>query len=153
MRFLELKIPPALVMAIFMALMWWIAGALPALDFELPARQFVAVALAVAGACAIIAGVVSLTRAKTTVNPVDPDSATTLVVSGIYCWTRNPMYFGFLLILAGWTAHLANAMAILLLPLFVAWMARFQIIPEERALAARFGEEFDRYRSRVRRWI
>jgi protein-S-isoprenylcysteine O-methyltransferase Ste14 len=63
------------------------------------------------------------------------------------------MYLGFLLALAGWAAYLANAGAALLLPVFVAYLTRFQIIPEERALSAKFGAAFAAYASGVRRWL
>ena len=63
------------------------------------------------------------------------------------------MYLGFLLALGGWAIFLANAVSALLLPLFVLYMNRFQIAPEERALAARFGQQFEDYRRSVRRWL
>ena len=98
-------------------------------------------------------GFASFRRAKTTVNPMKPDSASSLVVSGIYDLTRNPMYLGFLVILVGWAFFLSNALGFIFLPLFVLYMNRFQIEPEERALASVFGEAFASYRSRVRRWL
>ena len=76
-----------------------------------------------------------------------------MVSSGIYGRTRNPMYLGFLLALAGWAAWLANGAALLVLPVFVLLMNRLQIAPEERALGAHFGAEYQGYRARVRRWI
>ena len=63
------------------------------------------------------------------------------------------MYLGFLLILSGWAIFLTNALVFLLLPLFIFYMNRFQIQPEERALTARFGQAFVSYTARVRRWI
>jgi protein-S-isoprenylcysteine O-methyltransferase Ste14 len=82
-----------------------------------------------------------------------PDAASSLVADGVYRWTRNPMYLGFLIALAGWAAYLANVASALVLPLFVLYMNRFQIVPEERALAARFGPQFEDYRRSVRRWL
>ena len=63
------------------------------------------------------------------------------------------MYVGFLLALIGWAAYLSHALALVLLPVFVAYMNRFQISPEERALSAKFGPEFDTYKQSVRRWL
>ena len=63
------------------------------------------------------------------------------------------MYLGLLLVLLGWAIHLSNALAVLLLPALILYMNRFQIVPEERALATRFGQEFAAYKSRVRRWL
>jgi protein-S-isoprenylcysteine O-methyltransferase Ste14 len=82
-----------------------------------------------------------------------PDSASSLVVSGIYKYTRNPMYLGFLLVLLGWAAFLSNLAALALLPAFVAYMNRFQIRPEERVLASLFPNDYPAYRAKVRRWI
>jgi protein-S-isoprenylcysteine O-methyltransferase Ste14 len=75
------------------------------------------------------------------------------VRSGVYSFTRNPMYLGFLLVLVGWATFLSNALAFLILPAFILYMNRFQIEPEERALASLFAEEFVAYKSRVRRWL
>jgi protein-S-isoprenylcysteine O-methyltransferase Ste14 len=97
--------------------------------------------------------VVSFRRAKTTVNPMTPDAASSLVVSGIYRYTRNPMYLGFLLILTGWAALLSNMLALAVLPAFVVFMNRFQISPEERVLASLFPVDYAEYRARVRRWL
>ena len=75
------------------------------------------------------------------------------MTGGVFRLTRNPMYLGMALILAAWALWLGNAGGALLLAGFVAFIGRFQIAPEERALRAHFGEEFDAYARRVRRWI
>jgi protein-S-isoprenylcysteine O-methyltransferase Ste14 len=82
-----------------------------------------------------------------------PQSSSSLVISGIYALTRNPMYLGFLLVLLGWAIFLSNALAFLFLPAVIFYLNRFQIEPEETVLASLFGQEFVAYRSRVRRWI
>jgi protein-S-isoprenylcysteine O-methyltransferase Ste14 len=153
MHVLELKVPPLAVVLIMAALMWLAAWAVPTLGFAFPARVFCAVSLAVAGAVASALGIASFRRAKTTVNPMQPQSSSSLVVSGIYRRTRNPMYLGVLLVLLGWAIFLSNVLAFLLLPAFILYMDRFQIDPEERALASLFGQDFVAYKSRVRRWI
>jgi protein-S-isoprenylcysteine O-methyltransferase Ste14 len=153
MQALELKIPPLAVGLIVAALMWLARRVLPALGFGFPGRHLVALGVSAAGACIIGLGVVSFRRAATTVNPMKPESSSTLVVSGIYHMTRNPMYLGFFLILIGWAIFLSNVVAFALLPLFILYMNRFQIEPEERALASLFGQAFESYRSSVRRWL
>ena len=100
-----------------------------------------------------LAGAVAFRKYRTTVNPMHPESTTALVTTGIYSFTRNPMYVGLLLVLAAWAAWLSNLLALVILPVFVAYVSRFQIVPEERALAARFGEQFALYCRRVRRWV
>jgi protein-S-isoprenylcysteine O-methyltransferase Ste14 len=109
--------------------------------------------LALAGALVALAGVVAFRRQETTVNPLTPSESSSLVASGIYRFSRNPMYLGFVLALLGWAAFLGNWVSALLLPAFVAYMSRFQIQPEERALAERFGPEFIAYSQSVRRWL
>jgi protein-S-isoprenylcysteine O-methyltransferase Ste14 len=153
MQALELKIPPLAVGFIIGTLMWLAKRAVPALNFAFPGRHVVATVVAIAGAIIIGLGIASFRRADTTVNPMKPDTASTLVVSGIYHVTRNPMYLGFFVILIGWAIHLSNALSFGLLPAFVLYMNRFQIEPEERALTSLFGPAFESYRSRVRRWL
>lgn len=63
------------------------------------------------------------------------------------------MYLGFTMVLLGWAVHLSSALAVLGVAGFVGYMNRFQIRPEEKALRALFGQEFDAYSERVRRWI
>jgi protein-S-isoprenylcysteine O-methyltransferase Ste14 len=63
------------------------------------------------------------------------------------------MYLALLLLLAAWGLHGGHLLAPLWLAAFMAYMTRFQILPEERALAALFGEEFEAYRGRTRRWL
>ena len=82
-----------------------------------------------------------------------PEQASTLVTSGVYRFTRNPMYVGILLLLAAVAAHLGSVLALLGLPAFVFWIGRFQIAPEERALRAKFGSAYDDYTRAVRRWL
>ena len=127
--------------------------ALPMLSFEVPGRIVIALALAALGAACAIAGVIAFRRRRTTVNPLVPHEASAIVSAGIYRVSRNPMYLGFLLILAGCAVYLANGGAALLLPVFVAYMTRYQIVPEERALLAKFGPEYQEYLTRVGRWL
>jgi protein-S-isoprenylcysteine O-methyltransferase Ste14 len=133
--------------------MWLVAWLLPALRWLFPGHQVLAVAALVAGLLISAAGVVQFRQARTTVNPMTPDASSSLVVAGIYRWTRNPMYLGFLVALIGIASWLASPAALLVLPFFVLYMNRFQIVPEERALAARFGASFEQYRRSVRRWL
>jgi protein-S-isoprenylcysteine O-methyltransferase Ste14 len=135
------------------AMMWAGSVAAPELAFRFPANSLFSVALALTGALTCLAGVRSFRRVKTTVNPMNPESTSSLVMSGIYRYSRNPMYLGFLLILLGWSAFLANVLALLLAPAFVLFMNRFQICPEERVLTRRFAHPYAEYRARVRRWL
>ena len=153
MHVLELKVPPLALVFLMAAFMWLARWAVPTFGFELPARTLFSVSAAVAGAVIGGLGFASFILAKTAVNPMKPDSSSSLVVSGIYRFTRNPMYLGFLLGLLGWAIFLSNALAFFLLPAFIVYMNRFQIEPEEKALARLFGEQFVAYSSRVHRWL
>jgi protein-S-isoprenylcysteine O-methyltransferase Ste14 len=153
MQFLELKVPPPVVGLSMAILMWLTAKKAPALGLVLPQRIGLVLGLLVAGVCVSVLGVASFRRARTTVNPLKPERASCLVVSGIYRYTRNPMYLGLLLVLLGWAFFLSNALAFIFLPAFILYMNRFQIAPEERVLASVFGQEFTAYLSKVRRWL
>jgi protein-S-isoprenylcysteine O-methyltransferase Ste14 len=150
---LALKVPPLVVVLITAVLMWLAAQAAPAACVTLPARPLIAAAFAIAGLLVSASGVVAFRRAKTTVDPTSPHAASALVRTGIYAYTRNPMYLGLLLLLVAWSVRLSSLLAFALLPAFVLYIDRFQIAPEEWALASRFGPEFADYRSRVRRWL
>jgi protein-S-isoprenylcysteine O-methyltransferase Ste14 len=150
---LDLKVPPLALVLFIVLLMWLVSWAVPQFGFDFPGRIVIAVVFGAAGTIVILLGAASFRQAKTTFNPMKPEASTFLVVSGVYRWTRNPMYLGFFLILAGWAVFLANLLAFLLLPAYVLYMNRFQIEPEERALRARFPEKFAVYERRVRRWL
>jgi protein-S-isoprenylcysteine O-methyltransferase Ste14 len=150
---LELRVPPVALGVLAAALMWSASSAAPALDFPFSAFCASSAILAMAGALTCLAGVVSFRRAKTTVNPMKPDSTSVLVGSGVYRYTRNPMYIGFVLILFGWAAFLSNVLALVAVPALVLYLNRFQVVPEERVLASRFADDYAAYRARVRRWL
>jgi protein-S-isoprenylcysteine O-methyltransferase Ste14 len=153
MQWLELRIPPLLVVLVAAGGMLGVAHSAPGLTVTLAARSSVALALVALGAILATVGVLAFRGERTTVNPLTPSASSSIVSSGVYRFSRNPMYLGFLLVLAGWAVHLSNAGAALLLPPFVAYMTRYQIKPEERALLAKFGSEYAEYMSRVRRWL
>jgi protein-S-isoprenylcysteine O-methyltransferase Ste14 len=109
--------------------------------------------LAVLGAAVALGGVLSFRRAHTTVNPLKPETSAALVSTGVYSFTRNPMYLGMALVLLAWAVYLSSAWSLLGPLLFALYITRFQIVPEERALEGLFGESFAAYRKRVRRWL
>jgi len=153
MQALELKIPPLAVVLIVAAAMWLASTLMPSLSLAIPWRLAIAASLAGMGLALAATGVLAFRSASTTVNPTTPEATSTVVASGIYRFSRNPMYAGMLFILAGWAIFLANLLPLVFLPMFVAYMNRFQIGPEERALSARFGSEYESYLRSVRRWL
>jgi protein-S-isoprenylcysteine O-methyltransferase Ste14 len=110
-------------------------------------------ALILAGMALDLAALRLFFKARTTVNPLRPEATSTLVVTGVYRLTRNPMYLGLTCLLAAWGLYLSSVIALVGIPVFMMLVTRFQIRPEEQALEARYGEAFRRYRSRTRRWL
>lgn len=143
--------PPALVLLAVAIAMWWAPPLHPPLLF--PWRVVAAAVLALAAPLLVIAGGFRFRSAGTTVSPVRPDRASKLVTGGIYRHTRNPMYLGMALMLCAWAVYLGAALAWLGPPVFVIYITRFQIVPEERALTRLFGDSYVEYRRRVRRWL
>ena len=150
---LDAKLPPPLVMLACGAAAWAAAHLLPALAVAVPARVPLAIAVAVIALSIELAAAALFFRRRTTVNPLKPHTATQLVVDGPNRFSRNPMYVGQALLLAGWALWLAHALAPLGAVAYVLWITRFQILPEERALAALFGEDYAAYRARTPRWL
>lgn len=153
MKWLRLKIPPALLFLICLGLMWgldkWFI--FEPLTFDLPDWIFDCFILI--GGSIVLLGVIEFSRNSTTVNPHKPQNTTAFVNSGIYRFTRNPMYLGMVFILLAGVVKFGNGLAILVVPLFIFYINVFQIQPEEEMLQQKFGEEFLEYRQSVRRWI
>jgi len=152
-KFLELKIPPPVVFAVFGGLMWTLSRLLQAADFSLLSNTVIALAVAGVGGVFAVPAIVAFLLARTTIHPHKPHETRKLIVNGVNAITRNPMYLGLLLVLIAWAIYLSNIVSFVPLPFFVAYLNRFQIRPEERALADRFGSEYEAYCKRVRRWL
>lgn len=153
MHWLETRVPPPVVMLIAVVWIWGLRHAFPEMGVFIPGRRAICWALLGVGLLVAVAGVVSFRRARTTVNPMKPDTTSALVTGGIYRITRNPMYLGDVLILLAAVVFFSNPLGLAGVVLFIAWMNLLQIPAEERALRARFGAAYDAYRARVRRWL
>lgn len=153
MRWLETRIPPPIVAVCFALLAWLAAPVEARAGLAAGTRIALGVAIALLGGAIAAAGSIVFHRIGTTVNPLHPEKASALVTSGIYRYTRNPMYVGLTLVLLGVAAWLWWWPAILATAGFAAYVTRFQILPEERALAAKFGAQYEQYCRSVRRWM
>lgn len=153
MNTLELKIPPPVVAILFALLMWLVSSLGGASGIPFGYRLGIAIVVASLGVVIGFSAMAAFVRNKTTMNPTRPGATSALVTNGVFRWTRNPMYLSLVLYLLAWAVYLSNWLALLLLPLFVLYMDRFQIKPEERALSVLFGPEYASYQSRVRRWL
>lgn len=139
--------------ALFVFCMWVADQYFPGSVLDETVRISVATGLALFGVLSAVMGVVSFAKVKTTMNPLQPEKAGTLVVTGIYQYTRNPMYLGLLCVLLAWGVFLANGLSLALAILFVPVMNFLQILPEERALELNFREHYTTYKAKVRRWF
>jgi protein-S-isoprenylcysteine O-methyltransferase Ste14 len=152
-RWLENRVPPPVVAILVAAAMWLLARWWPIAQFSVPSPVLTGFAVAAAGGIVSTAGVREFRRVKTTVNPLHPERASSIVTTGIYRRTRNPMYVGISLVLLGCFLAFGGLSAAVGLPAFVWYITRFQILPEERTLEAKFGAEYSAYRASVRRWL
>lgn len=150
---MKLKIPPALVAAIIAGLMRMVSVYLPFGSLTLFGAYWVAALMMVAGGVLGVVGLFQFYRSGTTIDPHKPQKARSLVTGGIYKYSRNPMYLALFFLLIGYASILQNVLNILLLVLFIWYMNRFQIIPEEEVMEEKFGDEYQEYKSQVHRWL
>jgi protein-S-isoprenylcysteine O-methyltransferase Ste14 len=153
MHALDLKIPPPVVALLIAAAMWGISLATPSVDVRAFIRLVAAAVIALAGVATALSGIAAFRRAKTTTSPLKPETTSSLVTSGVYRFTRNPMYVGVGLVLLAWAVFLSSAWTLLGPLAFILYMTRFQIIPEERVLSGMFGAAYSTYQAKVRRWL
>lgn len=153
MRQLELKVPPPVVALLIAIGMWLLSSSLPRLAVPQAVHIGLAIVIACIGGLFSIGGSIAFRRAKTTVNPMSPSKASSLVTTGIYRITRNPMYVGLFLGLIAWATGLASPLLLLGPVVFLLYVSRFQIHPEERVLFELFGAEYSNYKAKVRRWL
>jgi protein-S-isoprenylcysteine O-methyltransferase Ste14 len=153
MSALELRVPPLAQLVVAALLAIAIESLLPQLTVQHPYKVAGAATLAVVGGVIAVAGVVAFRRKGTTLNPLAPERSSAMVRDGVYRVSRNPMYLGMLLMLAAVVLYLSNvAAALVAMPLFIWYMNRFQIVPEERFLQQKFGAEYTQFLREVRRW-
>ena len=151
---MHLKVPPVAVAGIAAALMFGLSVILPQFSFPLPFKNTLTIIIFLFGLLIAALGAVSFRRRETTVNPTRPSTASSLVASGVYRLSRNPMYLGLLMALIALGVYLAKPLILLVVATaFVLYMNKYQIEPEEQALQRLFGEDFAAYKNTVRRWF
>ena len=153
MNALEHRIPPPIVLFLVAALMWGATWITPAASIPDGWRWSIAGLLFVLAALIASSGISAFRRAKTPFDPVRIDRASMLVTTGGYKFTRNPMYLGLAILLLAWAVFLSAPWSLLGPVVFVLFIDRLQIVPEERAMRAKFGAQYDAYAARVRRWL
>ena len=153
MKFLRLRIPPPIAAVFFGLLIWGLSRLLSAHSLDPEIRQIIAMVLIGMAAAIDIWALFSFRQVKTTIDPRYPHKSSSIVKSGIYRYTRNPMYLGLALILSALSVYLGAKFGFFIVAAFVLYMNEFQIKPEEDVLEKNFGEEYLAYKSKVRRWL
>ncbi|CAA6812458.1 MAG: Isoprenylcysteine carboxyl methyltransferase [uncultured Thiotrichaceae bacterium] len=150
---LKLLIPPPAWLLLFAASMWAIDRTFPL--FEWLSEPWNKIGLVLIGSAFLIdlTSLMTFFKKHTTPNPFRPRKTQTIVTTGPYSFTRNPMYLGMVIILTGWGVYLGSVTPFVLIPPFVWIITVMQIIPEEDILEEKFGQEYLDYKVRVKRWI
>lgn len=115
------------------------------------AAQTIGLSAGAVGIGLIVWAIVTMVRSKTTVMPHKGSSV--LVTSGPFARLRNPIYLGDAMILLGLAELTKNIWFVLLLPVFVGLVTWLAILPEERHLEKKFGDAYEAYKAKTRRWI
>ena len=144
---------PPVLLAIALAASWALGWALPLAwpGLDDAASHVAGIAFGIAGIALVMMAIRALAKHNTTVMP--DKASTTLVTTGPYAMFRNPIYLGEILILlciADWTRNFWFVISAIA---FAISVTALQILPEERHLAARFGDAYTEYKIRTRRWI
>ena len=145
------RIPPAFLTLLFLVLNYILSFYF--VEIVIPYKYFFTTLLLFLGFYIIIRSSRLFAKAKTSINPLRPHKSTFLITNDIYKYSRNPMYFGYLLILLSSSVYLGNVLSIFIIPLFIFIINFIQIKPEEEALKDLFGPNYDEYLLKVRRWI
>ncbi|MBU3023286.1 isoprenylcysteine carboxylmethyltransferase family protein [Aestuariibacter sp. A3R04] len=151
MKQLELKIPPVVIL-----LLGVVIAVVDRLYFGewFPIHTlFPGIAFVIAGTMTGLAAVQTFRSAATSVDPRQPHKASSLVIEGIFKVSRNPMYLGLLFIQIGVALICSSFAGLCFAPLLTGYLTRFQIVPEERHMKEKFGEDYVLYRRQTRRWL
>ncbi|NKI27284.1 isoprenylcysteine carboxylmethyltransferase family protein [Arenibacter sp. 6A1] len=150
---MKIKIPPVGVVLVFALLMYLLAIVLPVGDFEFFGRNYLIFILVGMAVLIAFVSLFQFVKFKTSIDPLQPGKASRLVTTGLYSYSRNPMYLALLLLLLAWGLWLGNAFNTLLAAGFVYFMNAYQILPEEEVLSKKFGKDYQKYCLAVRRWF
>ena len=144
-------LPPPIVTLIFVLLIYLSKPFFPELIFNY--SNILSLFFFISGIIIIIISFQMFKRKKTTINPIKIEKASSLVTNGIFKYSRNPMYFGMVLILISTGIKFNFYGGILMIVIFICFITYFQILPEERAMLKLFGKDFINYKNKTRRWF
>ena len=145
------KIPPPIVTLTFGLMIYFSRNIFP--DINNIIFYILSLFFIILGPFILISAVRSFKAEQTTINPININNASSLVISGVFKYSRNPMYLGMVFILLALSFRFNLVGGILFTSIFIMYITKFQIIPEEAAMKSIFGEDFNKYKNKTRRWI
>ena len=145
------KIPPPLVVLILVISTFFSSKKIDLI--QIPFQSLISILILSVGILILLNPVLKFKKSKTTINPIKFKKVNKLVTSGIYKYSRNPMYLGLLMIVISTSIFYLNIYSILTPLFFYLWINRFQIKREEVFLTKKFGEDYLSYKKKTRRWI
>jgi protein-S-isoprenylcysteine O-methyltransferase Ste14 len=145
------RFPPPLLYLAGLLAGWLLERKYPLTSLPRTFAMAAGVVLVIAGLALARSGAQAIWKANSSIIPIRP--TTTIVSSGVFALTRNPMYLSMVIIYAGVAFLIGSAWAFILLPLVIIAVDRLVIAKEERYLEGKFGEAYLAYKQRVRRWV
>ena len=146
-----IKIPPPLIVLVLIVSIYFSSKKIDLIN--IPLQLEISIFILSAGILIFVNPVLQFIKSKTTVNPIKFEEVNKLVTSGIFKYSRNPMYLGMLMIVLSTSIFYLNIYSILTPLLFILWINKFQIKREEEFLIEKFGDEYLSYKKKTRRWI
>lgn len=150
---LKLKIPPPIYMLLTALCMKLLDKYTPLYSWDVSVWRNMGVMFIVLALFLDIYSLLQFLRGSTTINPLHPEKTEKLITTGMYRYSRNPMYVGLLYLLMGWSLILGSLSPIFMLPVFILLITKQQILPEEKVLEEIFGQQYRDYKQTVRRWL
>jgi len=150
-KFFQFRIPPPLIGFLFLIFLFFTREKFPFLDF--PKRELIAWYFIFLGIVLDITSIYKFYSGQTTISPLKPDLSKTLIKTWPYTFSRNPMYLGMISLLWGVSLLVNQIAGVLGVPLIFLYLTIFQVKPEERILLEKFGDEYQDYKTKVRRWF
>ena len=148
---LKNKIPPPIVTLVFAALIYFSSEWSPSIVFL--GQNLISLFLMMLGFLVLLIAISAFIKLKTTINPLKPEAATSLITTGIFKLSRNPMYLGMLLLIISLWIKTGDVLGFILVAGFIAYLNYFQIFPEEQAMKRLFSDKYKTYCQQVRRWL
>ena len=149
-KYLKTKIPPPIVTLLCIGIIYLFENKI---EYSQPDFKAIGIIFLILGFIIIFLAVLKFIKIKTTVDPTRPHKTSNLVISGIYKITRNPMYLGMLFLIIAYTIYTNNVVGSIIIPIFIFYINKFQIEPEEIEMRKKFGESFENYCKKVNRWL